>query len=115
LLLRYPTTLVYLQSAVPAGSMTANFDIDPDDSAARALPGFRGRIGADVVFFGFPAVEVTALAQNWIVLEEPPSGYRFANDVPTTAGTGHEWAAATLAQPVRVLIRGDSLDAGGHP
>jgi hypothetical protein len=113
LLLRYPTTLVYLQSAVPAGATAPNFDIDPDDVAVRVFPGFRGRIGADVSFFGFPAFDATALADHWLVFEEPPAGYRFANDVSTTATTGHEWAVAALAQPVRVLIRGDSLDIGG--
>ena len=41
LLLRYPTTLVYLQSAVPPGATTANFDADPDDAAPRVLPGFQ--------------------------------------------------------------------------
>jgi hypothetical protein len=104
---------VYLRSAVHPGTTAPNFDIDPDDAAARVFPGFRGRIGADVVFFGFPAFDVAALAENWLVFEEPPAGYRFANDVSTTATTGHEWAVATLAQPVRVLIRGDSLDVGG--
>ena len=52
---------------------------------------------------------------QWLVFEEPPAGYRFANDAQTTAATGHEWAVATLAQPVRVLIRGDSLVVGGGP
>jgi hypothetical protein len=113
LLLRYPTTLVYLQSAIPPGASAPDFDNDPEDDTARRMPGFRGRIGADVVFYGFPAVDETALAQNWLVFEEPPAGFRFANDVQTAAITGHEWAAATLAQPVRVLIRGDSLSVGG--
>jgi hypothetical protein len=113
LLLRYPTTLVYLLSAVPPGATTANFDADPAESAVRVLPAFRGRVGADVVFFGFPTVEDTALADHWLVLEEPPAGYRFANDVQTPATTGHDWAVATLAQPVRVLIRGDTLRGGG--
>jgi hypothetical protein len=48
-----------------------------------------------------------------MVFEETPAGYRFANDVDTNATTGHDWAADTLAQPVRVLIRGDSLIVGG--
>jgi hypothetical protein len=112
LLLRYPTTLVYLQSAVRAGATAADFDQDPDEDAARSFPGFRGRIGTDVVFFGFPGLDETALAENWLVLDEPPAGYRFANDVQTSATTGHEWAIATLAKPVRVLIRGDSLTVG---
>ena len=113
LLLRYPTTLVYLQSAVPAGAVAADFDHDPDDAATRVLPAFHGRIGADVVFYGFPSVDETALAGNWLVFEEPPAGYRFRNDVQTSAATGHDWAVAMLAQPVRVLIRGDSLVVGG--
>jgi hypothetical protein len=113
LLLRYPTTLVYLVSAVPAGATAPNFDGDPDDGAVRALPGFRGQLAPDVFFFGFPGVDVNALGQEWLVFEEPPAGYRFANDVATAATAGHEWAAATLVDPVRVLIRGDSLDFGG--
>ena len=76
LLLRYPTTLIYLQPAVPPGATAASFDKDPDDSLPRVLPGFRGRIGADVVFFGFPALDLTAVAGHWLVLEEPPAGYR---------------------------------------
>jgi hypothetical protein len=114
LLLRYPTTLVYLQTAIPTGSTAANFGKDPDDAAPRILPGFHGRIGTDVVFFGFPAVESTAVGQYWLVFEEPPAGYRFHNNMTTNVATGHEWAAATLAQPVRVLISGDSLGIGGH-
>ena len=39
LLLRYPTTLVYLQPAVPPGATTADFDADPDPAAAPVLPG----------------------------------------------------------------------------
>jgi hypothetical protein len=113
LLLRYPTTLVYLQSAVRPGATAADFDADPADSAPRVLPGFRGRLGADLAFFGFPG-ELTALADHWLVFEEPPAGYRFHNDIPTTASTGHEWAVTALAQPVRVLIRGDFLQGGGH-
>jgi hypothetical protein len=116
LLVRYPTTLVYLQPAVPPGATAANFDADPADTAARVLPGFHGRIGADVVFFGFPTIDDTALARHWLIFEEPPSGYRFDNGpVPAGVSTGHQWAAAALAQPVRVLIAGDSFVSGGRP
>jgi hypothetical protein len=48
-----------------------------------------------------------------VVFEEHPAGYRFANNTDTGATTGHAWASATLAQPVRVLIRGDALIHGG--
>jgi hypothetical protein len=112
LFLRYPTTLVYLQPAVLSAG-AADFDADPDPAAPRVFPAFQGRMAADVAFFGFPTVAVNDLATYWLVLEEPPSGFRFANDVATTAAAGHDWAAATLAEPVRVLIQGDSLVAGG--
>ena len=114
LFLRYPSTLVYLKSAQHGSPGTTTFDIDPDEAAVRILPGFQGRLGDDVAFFGFPALNAAAIVDHWVVFEEPPAGYRFANDVATSAVTGHAWAAATLAQPVRVLIRGDALIAGGN-
>ena len=110
---RYPKTLVYLTSALPANATVPNFDVDPPDTAARVLPGFQGRMGDDVTFFGFPGLEGPAVTNFWLVFEEPPAGYRFANDVATPATSGHAWAAATLVQPTRVLIRGDSLIVGG--
>ncbi len=115
LLLRYPTTLVYLRSAVHPPSTAADFEQDPDDAAPQVLPGFRGRLGDDIFFFGFPDVDFADLPLHWLVFEEPPAGYRFANDGASTATTGHTWAAETLAQPVRVLLRGDSLTPEGHP
>jgi len=115
LFLRYPTTLVYLKSARQGSPGTTNFDLDPDVNAARILPGFQGRLGGDVAFFGFPSFDAAAVVDYWVVFEEPPAGYRFANDVATGATTGHAWAVATLAQPVRVLIRGNALIAGSHP
>lgn len=113
LLERYPTTLVYLQSAVPAGASAADFTVDPAIGGAQVLPTFRGQLAQDVFFFGFTSLDETALSTNWLVLEEAPGGYRFANDVTTAAATGHNWAVATLAQPIRVLIRGDTLIVGG--
>lgn len=113
LLLRYPATVVYLQSAVHPPAAQPDFESGPADTAPRVLPGFHGRLGVDVAFYGFPAVAAIDIGQSWLVFEEPPAGYRFANDVATTVTSGHAWAAATLADPVRVLIRGDSLPAGG--
>lgn len=111
LFLRYPTTLVYLLPATltPDGP---DFTVDPPQ-APRRLAGFQGRLGADVAFFGFPGVDADTVASHWVVFEEPPAGYRFANDTGTTATTAHAWASATLADPVRVLVRGDALIAGG--
>jgi hypothetical protein len=114
LFLRYPSTLVYLKSARHGQAGAVNFEIDPEETAPRILPGFRGRLAEDVAFFGFPALDAASVVDHWVVFEEPPAGYRFANDAVTAALTGHAWAEAALVQPVRVLIRGDSLIAGAH-
>ncbi|OAA27365.1 hypothetical protein UG55_100816 [Frankia sp. EI5c] len=108
---RYPATVVYLISAEhgAGGGGTADFTVDPDPAAPRIYPGFQGRIGPDVVFFGFQGVEPADVARYWLVLEEPPAGYRFANDA-STATAPHSWATEAFAHPVRVLIAGDRLD-----
>ena len=111
LFLRYPTTVVYLTSALVGG--VASFDTDPPPDAVHLLPTFQGRIGADVTFFGFQGVDPDAIATSWVVFEEPPAGYRFANDT-SLATRPEQWAAEAFARPVRVLIRGDRLDPGHH-
>lgn len=124
LFLRYPATVVYLISAEHGagggngggggeggggGGATVDFTVDPDPAAPRIYPGFQGRIGPDVVFFGFQGVEPADVARHWLVLEEPPAGYRFANDA-SAATAPHTWATEAFAHPVRVLIAGDRLD-----
>ena len=86
LFLRYPATVVYLTSAEIGGA--PNFDVDPAPDATRNLPTFQGRIGADVSFFGFSGFDPDRIGSFWLVFEEPPAGYRFANDVggPGTPG-----------------------------
>ena len=112
LFLRYPATVVYLVTARHAG--VTDFSVDPEDVAPRVLPGFQGRIGADVTFFGFQGFDPVGITSHWLVFEEPPAGYRFANDV-STALQAHTWAKQAFAQPVRVLIQGDRLDPEGPP
>lgn len=106
---RYPTTVVYLTSV--ASSIPPTFDVDPPPDAERRLPTFQGRIGSDVSFFGFEGVDPVDIGQFWLVFEEPPAGYRFANDV-SRAPAPADWAADAFARPVRVLIRGDRLVPG---
>jgi hypothetical protein len=110
LFLRYPKTLLYLVSARHGGAV--DWDQDPDPAAARILPSFQGRIGSDVTFFGFQGVAPTAAEDHWVVLEEPPTGYRFYNTGEQPAPVGADsaaFAAAMFADPVRVLIRGDTV------
>jgi len=110
---RYPGTVVYLYPAGPNWTEPAeNQDLEGD----KIFPTFTGTIGKDVTFFGFP-VTPGALKTHWVVLEEPPAGYRFyqkeevaahAQDVATSASN---FAYVRFALPVRVLI-GPLLGAG---
>jgi hypothetical protein len=103
---RYPATVVYLYKdndwiPPPAGQPLAETD--------KRYPTFTGTIGSDVTFFGF-AVPPQQLANYWVVLEEPPSGYRFystKDGVPmpvTPAANSAAFASGTFAVPVRVMI-----------
>ena len=109
---RYPATVVYLYPQT--GNWTAPAATD-DLTPKRIEPVFTGTIGKDITFFGFP-VAPEALADHWVVLEEPPAGYRFYS-VGTTpplpaaqppAGdpdaTSAFFAYRRFAVPVRVLI-----------
>jgi hypothetical protein len=110
LFLRYPSTVVYLVTAEHAGA--ADFTQDPDPAAVHVLPSFQGRIGTDVTFFGFQGFDPDDVLTHWVVFEEPPAGYRFAND-QSVSKNPVVWAKASFAQAVRVLIRGDRLDPEG--
>jgi hypothetical protein len=105
---RYPATVVYLYPAA------ANWQA-PAENTVLALPDrkdptFTGTIGDDITFFGF-AVPPSALATHWVVLEEPPAGYRFYHQDSTPPpwpgkpdDNSANFAYNRFAQPVRVLI-----------
>jgi hypothetical protein len=107
---RYPATVVYLY---PAARRWAPPDPLDDLNLDRVMPTFTGTIGADITFFGF-AVPPSALETHWVVLEEPPAGYRFyhkAISPPPPAppagianGSSSNFAYQRFAVPVRVLI-----------
>ncbi|MFO1415281.1 MAG: hypothetical protein U1F10_15530 [Burkholderiales bacterium] len=115
---RYPATAVYLVSALGAGG-TVDWSKVPapgDPGWVPIDPVLSGTIGSDVVFFGFP-VPASAAADHWLVLEEPPPGYRFYTEAPpvsnceartfdaaAAAKNGAEFAAARFATPVRVFL-----------
>lgn len=105
---RYPTTVVYLYDARPDPALSPNWNVPPDpgqplDKPRRVDPTFTGTIGADVTFFGFP-VPASALANHWVVLEEPPAGYRFYNKDQPDSDNAAEFAKIHFALPVRVLM-----------
>jgi hypothetical protein len=99
---RYPATVVYLYEATP--------DFQPPDGNAPLEEGkrkdhtFTGTIGDDITFFGFP-VDPSALSTHWVVLEEPPAGYRFYwNEAVPGDDDSAKYAYNRFAVPVRVLI-----------
>ncbi len=111
---RYPNTVVYLYRDDDAGDWNHP---DPDtalDPSRREYPTFTGSIGRDIAFFGF-AVAPTAVANYWVVLEEPPAGYRFFHPsdridkdaVPSKTYSKYpaaDFARYTFALPVRLLL-----------
>lgn len=102
---RYPATVVYLYPAEPDWVPPPE---GPLVAAKRIDPTFTGSIGTDITFFGFP-VPPADLADHWVVLEEPPTGYRFYLDpdpaLPAAAtDTSADFAYRRFAEPVRVLI-----------
>ena len=115
---RYPSTLVYVAPAQTTSLGDPDWTKDPDFTAPR-FPVFQGKLTDDVVFFGFD-VDADDAATSWIVLEQPPSGYRFRNVVNAAwpqsrkndfanATNGADYAAAAFDDPTRVIITGESL------
>jgi len=99
---RYPATQVYLVDN--PGDDTWG---DPPDVAQvpRVKPILTGAVEPEMVFFGFPMSPAEA-SSHWLVLEEPPPGYRFRT--PTGAeqqlANGGQYAASTLDPPVRAFF-----------
>jgi len=114
LLERYPGTSLWLVSAEHNGQ--PDFSQGPDPNAQRHLPTFQGHLGRGVSYFGFQGLPSEDVLTMWLVLEEAPGGYRFRNDQATANAAPDGAAFANLAfdDPVRVLIRGDSLTTGGN-
>ena len=104
---RYPATVVYLYPVASWNPPVATTDLTNE----RVMPTFTGTIGTDITFFGFP-IDPLELKNYWIVLEEPPAGYRFSHKAgspkdlvpPDAKNTSSEYAYVRFAVPVRVVI-----------
>ena len=105
---RYPTTLVYLLPN-PGGTQTWQQNVEAI-ATVPVWPNLTGSFNAELVYFGFP-LPPEAGADHWLVLEEPPPGYRF--NVPTDEQLAEladpdisaaEYASATLHHPVRAYF-----------
>jgi len=100
---RYPATIVYL---TPNDGSAATWGEVPDvdvPARKRDYPTFSGTLTPELVFFGF-AVPPAAAADHWLVLEEPPPGYRFKRPAADASVDGAAFASATFAPPARVFF-----------
>jgi len=115
---RYPETLIYLAPAHPDATGDPDWDQNPQLDQ-RLYPVFQGKVGEDAVFFGFD-IEPNDARDHWVVLEEPPPGFRFRNKPHQSwdnqrinefnnAPDGARFALAAFHDPTRVLIRGSAL------
>lgn len=108
---RYPATLIYL---VPHDGGPQPWAVTPPlatpEERPRHFPIFSGRMTPDLVFFGFD-LPPGAIRTHWVVLEEPPRGFRFdhpstiIDEVPPDPGDdAAQFAVKTFAEPVRVFL-----------
>lgn len=101
---RYPATQVYLV-ANPGGEGVWGEPPPVDDELTHVRPVLSGTLHPELVFFGFPRT-VEQGRSHWLVLEEPPPGYRFK--APTSAQRDLDdsgtYAAETLDKPVRAFF-----------
>lgn len=101
---RYPATQVYVvRNLGGADPWAATPPVD--DPATHIEPMLSGTLDPELVFFGFPLSPAEA-EDYWLVLEEPPPGYRFRAADPTdrALGNGGLYAARTLDPPVRAFF-----------
>lgn len=101
---RYPATQVYLVEN-PGGADTWGDPPAVGDPTTHVQPILGGALEPELVFFGFPLSPQEG-TRYWLVLEEPPPGFRFR--APTAAerqlGNGGRYAASTLDPPVRAFF-----------
>jgi len=106
---RYPATLVYLVANAGgpdpwAGVPEVDNGPNPGDPPPhRDYPSFSGTLTPDLVFFGF-GVPPSAGLDHWLVLEEPPPGYRFSYKPGDASPEGATFAENTFDPPVRVFL-----------
>ena len=100
---RYPKTLVYLLPN-PGGTETWQRDVEAI-ATVPVWPNFSGALDPELVYFGFPLPPEGA-SNHWLVLEEPPPGYRFKKptNIEQAMTNAAGYAKATLHQPVRAFF-----------
>jgi hypothetical protein len=101
---RYPATQVYLLKNLGGDTPWAT-PPPVDDMDTHIEPMLSGTLHPELVFFGFPMSPDEA-KDFWLVLEEPPPGYRFRAADPgvRNARDGGLYAQKTLDPPVRAFF-----------
>jgi hypothetical protein len=100
---RYPSTIVYLTPNPDGADVWGDVPNVDDPAIHRDYPSFSGTLTPELVFFGF-GVPPAAGRDHWLVLEEPPPGYRFRHPAAEASADGGVFAKATFAPPVRVFL-----------
>jgi hypothetical protein len=101
---RYPATIVYLWPNPGGAAVWGPVpDVDAAPPPEREYPTFSGTLTPDLVFFGF-GVPPSAASDHWLVLEEPPPGYRFGHQPNPPTANGAVFAEATFRPPTRVFF-----------
>ena len=106
---RYPATQVYLVRAAAGPDPWGGEPPDADSPATvRVHPNLNGSLHPELVFFGFP-LPPSAASSHWLVLEEPPPGFRFRapSNVPgldPNLTDGATYAVRTLNRPIRAFF-----------
>jgi hypothetical protein len=100
---RYPATVVYLTPNPDGADVWGEVPKVDEPATKREYPSFSGTITPELVFFGF-GVPPSAGTDHWLVLEEPPPGYRFRHPAADGSPDGATFAGTTFAEPVRVFL-----------
>ena len=88
----------------PGGTETWQRDVEAI-ATVPVWPNFSGALDPELVYFGFPLPPEGA-SNHWLVLEEPPPGYRFKKptNIEQAMTNAAGYAKATLHQPVRAFF-----------
>jgi hypothetical protein len=100
---RYPSTIVYLTPNPDGADVWGDVPNVDDPAVDREYPSFSGTLTPELVFFGF-GVPPAAGRDHWLVLEEPPPGYRFRHPAADASADGAVFGSTTFAPPVRVFL-----------
>ena len=120
---RYPSTIVYLTPQPRRRRIWGDGRRTSTTRGAGArVPAFSGTLTPELVFFGF-GVPPAAGRDHWLVLEEPPPGYRFRHPAGRAAADGAVFAERDVraadprlpGEPAMTARRDEARDRARRP